>query len=306
MEALALLSTTLQRLRVFVTVVEHQGYSAAADHLGMAQPSVSYHVRALERALGAGLLIYKDRGIHLTPEGELVFRTARTILNEGERLGETIERMRDGQLGWISLGASIAFEHQFFFDSIIAPYVRTHPEVHVSLQFAHSIDLVEGVSTGSLDMAYVNDWQIPADLGFDRLHHSELVFLVASHHELAGRARVTPDEISAAGLIAAPIESGEVISYHEMLRRAGISNPRVMIEIDGIQARKFATQAGLGVLATFVPDYVGDNAMDPLHTLPLDGEPPRIEFGIVTRRGQPWTPLMEHLGSWLRSVTTAE
>jgi DNA-binding transcriptional LysR family regulator len=83
MEALALLSTTLQRLRVFVTVVEHQGYSAAADHLGMAQPSVSYHVRALERALGAGLLIYKDRAIHLTPEGELVFRTARTILNEG-------------------------------------------------------------------------------------------------------------------------------------------------------------------------------------------------------------------------------
>lgn len=294
---------SLQRLRILVAVVDQGGYSAAADHLGLSQPSVSYHVRSLEGALGASLVIYRERSIHLTPEGEEVYRAARTILNEGDRLGETIARMHGGQAGRIAFGASIAFEHQFFFDLVVAPYAREHPDVHLSLRFAHSIDLVEGVSTGALDMAYVNDWQIPTDLEFERLHHSDLIFLAAEDHPLASRPTVTASDISEAGLIIAPIESGEVISYHEMLRRCGIRNPRAMIEVDGIQARKLAAHSGLGVLATFAPLYAGDNAMEPLRTLKLSGETPRIEFGMITREGRPWTPLMDDMGTWLRSVT---
>lgn len=304
MDISALDDISLQRLRIFVTVVDQHGYSAAAEGLGLAQPSVSYHVHALERALGAELVIYRNRSIHLSPEGEEAYRTARTILAEGERLGETIERMHGGLMGRIAIGASIAFEHQFFFDLLVAPYVREHPEVHLSLRFAHSVDLVGEVSTGSLDIAYVNDWQIPPDLEFEPLHRSDLIFLVAADHPLAGRGTVTPEDIDAAGLISAPIESGEVISYHEMLRSAGIRNPRIMVEIDGIQARKLATQSGMGVLATFAPGYAGEHAMDPLRTLRLDGDASQIEFGIVTRRHHPWTPVMEDFGDLLRSVAS--
>lgn len=284
-------------------MVDQGGYSAAAGHLSLAQPSVSYHVHSLERALGAELVIYRNRAIHLTPEGEQAYRAAMTMLNEGERLGETIERMRGGQLGRIAVGASIAFEHQFFFDLIVGPYVLDHPQVHLSLRFAHSIDLVDAVSTGALDIAYVNDWQIPPELEFEHLHFSDLVFLVSPDHPLAGRRMVTADDIDEAGLIVAPIETGEVISYHEMLRSSGVRSPRIMIEIDGIQARKLAARAGLGVLATFAPAYAGDHAMDPLRTLRLSGPTPQIDFGMVTRKDRPWTPLMEDLARWLRSVS---
>lgn len=304
MDITVLEDTSLLRLRVLVAVVDQQGYSAAADHLGIAQPSVSYHVHSLERALGVELVVYRNRSIYLTPEGEQVYRTARTILNEGERLGETIERMRGGQVGHLALGASIAFEHQFFFDLIVAPFLREHPEVHLALRFAHSIDLVEGVSTGALDMAYVNDWQLPSGLDFEPLHASDLIFLVSEDHPLSSQGQVTPDDINEAGLITAPIESGEVISYHEMLRSSGIRNPTMRIEIDGIQARKLAAQAGLGVLATFAPDYAGEHAMEPLRTLRPAGDTQKIEFGMVTRSEQPWTPLMKDMGAWLRSVTS--
>jgi DNA-binding transcriptional LysR family regulator len=296
---------SVHRLRVFVTVVDQGGYSAAAEELGLAQPSVSYHVHALERTLGTELVTYRNRSIHLTPEGEEAYRTARTIINEGARLGDTIERMQGGLKGRLAVGASIAFEHPFFFDLVVGPYSRAHPEVELSLRFAHSIDLVDEVGTGSIDLAYVNDWQIPPELDFEPLHRSELVFLVAAGHPLAGRGTVSADDINEAGLIASPIEASEVFSYHEMLRSAGIRNPRIAIEVDGIQARKLATQSGLGVLATFAPDYAGEHAMDPLRTLRLTVKSPTIEFGMVTRRQQPWTPMMEDLGALLRSVAAS-
>lgn len=296
---------SLHRLRVFMSVVDQGGYSAAAEELGLAQPSVSYHVHALERTLGAELVAYRNRSIHLTPEGEEAYRSARTIINEGARLSETIERIHGGLRGRLTVGASIAFEHPFFFDLVVGPYARAHPEVQMSLRFAHSIDLVDEVGTGSIDLAYVNDWQIPPELDFEPLHRSELVFLVAAGHPLADRGTVSADDINEAGLIASPIEANEVFSYHEMLRSAGIRSPRIVIEVDGIQARKLATQSGLGVLATFAPDYAGEHAMDPLRTLRFSGETPRIGFGMLTRQQQPWTPMMEDFGALLRSVVAS-
>lgn len=295
----------MQRLEVFVTVVEQNGYSAAATHLGIAQPSVSYHVHALERSLGTKLVVYRDRGIHLTAEGHSTMRAAQSMLNQAQRLADTIEAMKDGQAGRLALGASIAFEHQFFFDLVVAPFVNDHSDVHVGLEFSHSIGLADRVASGALDMAYVNDWTVPEGLTFARLHTSDLVFLVGPDHALAGESEVTPQQVNDAGLIAAPIESGEVISYHQMLRAAGVRDPLVRVEIDGVQARKLAAQSGLGVLPTFVPKYAGDDAMAPLRTLRLTGATPTIEFGLVTRIDQPWTPLMDDMAGWLRSVTSA-
>lgn len=294
---------SMQRLSVFIAVVEQNGYSAAATHLQLAQPSVSYHVRALEKTVGARLLVYRDRSIHVTPEGEHALRAARTIVNQAQRLGDTIGAMKDGQAGHMALGASIAFENQFFFDMVVEPYVRQHPRVQLSLEFSHSIGLADRVLTGAIDLAYVNDWTIPEGLNFQPLHKSELVFLVSPDHELADRESVSPEDVSTVGIISAPFAAAEVISYHQILRNAGVRDPRVTIEIDGIQARMLAAQSGLGVLPTFVPKYAGDDAMSPLKTLRLSGPNPEIQFGLVSAADQPWTPLMSDVGNWLRAVT---
>jgi DNA-binding transcriptional LysR family regulator len=292
----------MQRLAVFVEVVDSASYTVAADRLEITQPSVSYHVRALERGLGAKLIVYRNRTVHLTPEGREVYRAAQAILNENQGLIETIERIQSGQVGRLAIGASIAFEHQFFFDLIISPFLEAHPRLAVNLRFAHSITLVEAVATRMLDMAYVNDWQIPADLEYEHLHTSDLVFLVSPDHPLARKRTVSPAQINEAGLITAPVERSEVISFQEMLRAAGIPSPKVVIEIDGVQARKLAAHTGIGVFATFAPRYAGRHAMEPLRTLKTPGDLPTIEFGLVTRRDQPWSAPMEQFADFLRKV----
>ena len=98
------------RLQVFVAVVDHGGFSAAAEYLDLGQPTISFRVKALERLLGARLLTYREQRVHLTAEGEALYQFASTLLRDTERVAASIRTMRDGQAGALRIGASMAFE----------------------------------------------------------------------------------------------------------------------------------------------------------------------------------------------------
>src|SRR5689334_1814626 len=110
---------SLQRLQVFVAVADHGGYSAAADYLDLGQPTMSFHIKALERLLGARLLVYRNRRVHLTAEGQALYRFASETLRETERVAATIRNIRDGQVGQLRIGASMAFELPGFFQLVV-------------------------------------------------------------------------------------------------------------------------------------------------------------------------------------------
>lgn len=67
-------------LKTFVTVVDEEGFSRAAQKLHLTQSAVSGHVRRLEEQIGKPLLTRTTRSQQLTPEGERLVSYARTIL----------------------------------------------------------------------------------------------------------------------------------------------------------------------------------------------------------------------------------
>jgi DNA-binding transcriptional LysR family regulator len=273
----------LFRLLVFVTVVDRSGYSAAAEHLNVSQATVSFHVQALERVFGAKLLVYERRAVHLTPAGEEVCRVARAMLQEGERLMQSVRDIRHGQRGRVAVGASMAFEQAFFFDRVVAPFARSHPGTHLSLRFGHSVDQAESVAARELDLGYVIDWQLPSGVGFERLHEAVFTFLVAPQHPLARETVVTVDDIAEAGIIAAPLDSVEWSYYGRVLRGCGLDGVEPVLEIDGVQARVLAAQSALGVFGTFYPPYAGRDAYGSMVPLPVDRPLPSVDVGLVSR-----------------------
>src|SRR5689334_12071036 len=204
---------SLQRLQVFVAVVDHAGFSSAADYLDLGQSTISFHIRALERVLGTRLLAYRERRVHLTPEGEALYRFASALLRDTERVAATIRNMRDGQAGALRIGASMAFELPAFFHLVVAPFQRAHPRLHLAFEFGHSVRLAEAVHDKRLDLAYVVNWRLPVGANYTRLHDGQFVLMVAANHPLARKQRVTSQDVYSAGLITAPTFSQEWPHY---------------------------------------------------------------------------------------------
>lgn len=67
-------------LRSFVTVVQENGFTRAAERLCLTQSAVSSHLRRLEEHVGKPLISRSTRSVVLTPEGETLMAYARAIL----------------------------------------------------------------------------------------------------------------------------------------------------------------------------------------------------------------------------------
>ncbi len=67
------------KLRIFHAVAEAGSLTHAGEALGLSQSAVSRQIGALEESLAVTLFHRHARGLILTEQGELLYRTARDI-----------------------------------------------------------------------------------------------------------------------------------------------------------------------------------------------------------------------------------
>ena len=72
-----------KQIEAFVNVVKYKGFSKAADATFITQPTISAHIRALEKELNLQLIDRTRREVVPTPEGKLLLTYAITLLKSG-------------------------------------------------------------------------------------------------------------------------------------------------------------------------------------------------------------------------------
>ena len=60
-----------QKLKIFIYAAEYLSFSKAAIQLNLSQPTVSYHIKALEKELGVGLFNWSGSQLQLTEAGQI-------------------------------------------------------------------------------------------------------------------------------------------------------------------------------------------------------------------------------------------
>jgi Transcriptional regulator len=107
----------IKSLKVFVTIVQKQSFSHAAEALFVTQPTISKLIRQLEDEIGVPLFHKGEAGrkreAQLTYMGEQIYQHALVILNEQQRMLDTVTQVRALKQGKLTLGlpplASVLF-----------------------------------------------------------------------------------------------------------------------------------------------------------------------------------------------------
>src|SRR5258708_36052365 len=132
----------LQQLRYFVAVADRGRFTAAAEELHVAQPSVSKQVRKLEAELGAVLLERRKAGIALTDAGEILLPWARRVLADVDGARSEVAGLASVERGRLSLGATPSLS-TVLLPRVLATFHASHPGVTLSVIEARPPYLVD-------------------------------------------------------------------------------------------------------------------------------------------------------------------
>src|ERR1700742_3257792 len=117
---------TLQQLSYFLAAVRHGSFSAAANALHMAQPSLSEQIRRLEAELGVPLFVRVGRGLRLTEAGRLFMPHAERTVEAAREASESGQEVRELTGGTVAFG-TFGSAHHYLLVGLIQDFRRQHP-----------------------------------------------------------------------------------------------------------------------------------------------------------------------------------
>jgi DNA-binding transcriptional LysR family regulator len=127
----------LDKLHVFREVARAGSYTVAARHLHVTQSAVSHAIRKLEQSVGAPLIEWRSRTLHLTEQGEVLYRSSERVFAELEETEELLLGDRLPRIA-IRLGATVEFGTTVLIRKM-GPLLRARPELHVDYMFSHDV-----------------------------------------------------------------------------------------------------------------------------------------------------------------------
>ncbi|MCD0447941.1 LysR family transcriptional regulator [Actinocorallia sp. API 0066] len=144
----------LQQLAYFVAVAEIRHFTQAAESLGVAQPSLSKQIRALEKELGAPLFSRARGNITLTPAGDVLLPLAKRILADVDTARLEVRELAGLVRGRVRLGATPSLCAGLLADAL-RRFHDAYPGIDLTVEEGGSRDLVRDLTRGLLDLALV-------------------------------------------------------------------------------------------------------------------------------------------------------
>ena len=280
---------TLQQLTYFLSAAEHGSFSAAAESLHMAQPSLSEQIRRLEAELGVPLFARTGRRLELTEAGRLLLPQAERTLEAAQAAAESVREVRDVTGGTVAFG-TFGSAHHYLLGGLVEEFRARYPSVRLRVVGQNSAEVADAVRDGHLEAGLV---VLPVDdrgLDVRPVMREELLYISA--RERRTREPMTIERLAEAPLILYDARWGAEDPMRRQLReraqQAGVKIEPV-IEVEYMTAALDLAVRGLG-------DTIADRAMVDarglgrrLSTVPFD--PPLYEnFAFITRRDAHLSP----------------
>src|SRR3712207_1672431 len=145
---------TFQQLSYFLAAADHGSFSAAAESLHMAQPSLSEQIRRLEAELGVSLFARAGRRLELTEAGRLLLPQAERTLDAAREAAESVREVRDVTGGTVAFG-TFGSAHHYLLGGLVQDFRARHPGVRVRVVGQNSAEVADAVRDGHLEAGLV-------------------------------------------------------------------------------------------------------------------------------------------------------
>lgn len=245
----------MQRLGMFVAVVEAGSFTRAAQTLGLTKAVVSINIKQLEQELGVALLTRSTRKVAVTDTGERFYQRCQQLLQDAERVLDEVRGDHGGLRGLLRITTTPEYGAR-----VVVPALADFAALHPQLRIQH-------VASSQNDDLIAGRFDVAIRLGqlADSTHHARLIdqfdiYPVASPAYLStlsdGGIR-TPEQLAGATWIAhsrlsSPLNWQVVQPDGDTLLFAASQPPAIMADSAAASLAFVLSGAGVALLPSWL------------------------------------------------------
>ena len=235
-----------RQLEAFIATVDHRSFSAAAEALYLSQPTISSHIQALEGELQTKLIRRTTKKFEITPEGQQLYEYALALIRLQQK---AVSELSNTGVRELHIGAS-SVPGQCILPSILADYRTSHPSSNFRITNADSMDIIQKVESGTLDLGLVGMCTESKHCVFEPFAVDELVIATPNNEYFQTKynGKFSPNLLKEP-MIMRTEQSGTKQEAERLLQKFGLSEQdlNIVASINDAEALRNCIIHGLGV-----------------------------------------------------------
>jgi DNA-binding transcriptional LysR family regulator len=207
-------------LRVFAATAEEGSLARAAEREVIALSAISRRISALEARSGVQLFDRRDRGMSLTPAGEVLFHRLENVFDLLDQVVLDLEAARSGTRGVIRLHTHVSATTGGLAQELAA-FMAANPGLDVRIEEHTSNDVVHAVSTNTAELGLISGTVDPADLELIKWCEDRLVVVLPLGNPLASLRQVRLEDLVEEPFIGMQKDSSLLSLFRHQARLVG-------------------------------------------------------------------------------------
>jgi DNA-binding transcriptional LysR family regulator len=237
------------QLNIFLVAAETLNFTQAAERLHMSQPSVSQHIRSLEKHFDEMLFIRQGRSLILSDAGRILIPMAQQFVKQSTRINEAMSSLKGHIKGLISISCN-ALTGRYTLPEFFSQFHQNYPEVTISCRTDGCGYPLESLRNGDIHFLFTNlESMIEPCYQTQLLLTDEIMLITPKNHPWAKREYIEVEELLEEKFI---LPAGNTTTYLKVNEALAVKNLSLLqldsfLTLDNAEAIVLSVNKGLGL-----------------------------------------------------------
>lgn len=237
------------QLNIFLVASETLNFTQAAERLHMSQPSVSQHIRSLEKHFDEVLFIRQGRSLILSDAGRILIPMAQQFVKQSTRINEAMSSLKGHIKGLISISCN-ALTGRYILPEFFSQFHANYPEVTIACQTDGCGYPLETLRNGDMNFLFTNlESMIEPCFQTELLLTDEIMLITPKDHPWAKREYIEVEELLEEKYILPSASTTTYLKVNEALAAKNMSLLQLdsFLTLDNAEAIVLSVNKGLGL-----------------------------------------------------------
>ncbi|MEZ4516144.1 MAG: LysR family transcriptional regulator [Chloroflexota bacterium] len=238
----------LDRLKTFLVAAELLSFTEAAKQLHVSQPTISHHIRLLEKDFGVQLFDREGNSLQLTDAGRMLLPMARQMLHQAMDIRDMMLSLDNEVAGQLYIACSTT-AGKYILPLLAARFRQRHADIQVTILACRYEQLIERLTNGEAHISVTSSELTESGVQSQPFFEDSITLIVPSSHPWATRTSIEPDELPEEPmLIMEPMSGTRRVLLTELAKHdIAYDDLNILMEIGNAEAIVNTVRQGYGI-----------------------------------------------------------